>query len=191
MFLFEAGQDRTSSTTLSVTLLLVQFLFCLPKRCSRSRSCLKKYGSGSRLRPAKTCTGDKNIVNISLETSAWSEWTRVAIAALEADFLVSAAPIAVAWLPVIRSGRSWAHFERKTSAHHFGVQAWTCFRAPSVFFCTGLTFLYSQLSRIGNLFSPKCPVKHYVGTLSILPDTMLILSTSNFGAKKNCLFINI
>ena len=115
----------------------------------------------------------------------------VAIAALEADFLVSAAPIAVAWLPVIRSGRSWAHFERKTSAHHFGVQAWACFRAPSVFFCTGLTFLYSQLSRIGNLFSPKCPVKHYVGTLSILPDTMLILSTGNFGAKKNCLFINI
>ena len=61
-------------------------------------------------------------------------------AALLADFLVSAAAIAIDRPPVVRSGRSWAHFERKTGAHHFGVQAWARFRAPSVFFCTGLTF---------------------------------------------------
>ena len=83
---------------------------------------------------------------------------------VEADFLVSAAAIAVAQPPVVWSGRSWTHFERKTDAHHFVVQAWAHFRAPSVLFCTGLIFLYSQLSRIGNLFSPTWPVKHHVGT---------------------------
>ena len=61
-------------------------------------------------------------------------------AALLADFLVSAAAIAIDRPPVVRSGRSWAHFERKTGAHHFGVQAWARFLAPSVFFAPVLLF---------------------------------------------------
>ena len=55
------------------------------------------------IRAPNTCTGDKNIVNISLETSASSERTRgrCSGSTVEADFLVSAAAIAVAQPPVV------------------------------------------------------------------------------------------